>query len=343
MQHRNSDTTGSGKGAAQGLAPASGANPEARLLHWRPAEPGPRESRYAAAFARARDQALGHHRKIAAARAAAQAAARQLLAEPAERREMLLHNHPRFGATHCGGWRLASVLVDEVEGGSWGTPGQTPHEPPHETLAERTRLAELASGLVPEGSPDADDADGPLAADTAARVWRVLGDLQRRGGDLDAAGLSLARARRHLRRGSGDPLERAALLEASGRLLSARGRRRAWACLAGAAKLYTQLAETDGEARCRVSLALHVLGSGPQPPGAPSEPHSPSPGEIREAVDELLFGLDLLDPDAEPELFEAALRRLRQVWPRPGMEDGPRLAAPITPPAPPVTGYNELA
>ncbi len=252
---------------------------------------------------------------------------------------MLLHNHPRYGTTGYGGWRLASVLVDEVEGGSWGTPGQAQGE----TLAERIRLAELAAGLVPEASSDADDADGPLAADTAARVWRVLGDLQRRGGDLDAAGRSLARARRHLRRGSGDPLERAALLEASGRLLSARGRPRARACLAGAAKLYTQLAETDGEARCRVSLALHVLGSGPRPPGAPSEPHSPSPGEIREAVDELHFGLDLLDPAAEPELFDTALRHLRQVSSRPAMEDGPPLAAPITPPAPPVTGYNELA
>jgi|GEM_PF-5343169 len=311
------------EGPPEGMVSAAGGDPEARLLQWRPAEAGHRESRYAAAFARARDTALDHHRELAEARSAIQEAARQLLGEPAERREMLLRNHPRFGDTRCGGWRLAAALIDEVEARDG------------EGLERSTRLAELAAGLaqraVGTGTGTAtgtgDAAGGRLAADTAARAWRVLGDLQRRQSDLAAASESVARARRHLRRGSGDPLERAALLEATGRVLSARGRRRARAFLAGAAKLYAQLAETDGEARSRVCLALDVLGGSPQSPGGSPQPDALAPAEIRQAVDELRFGLDLLDLDSEPELSDAGQRRLREVSACLDLDDAPALSA----------------
>lgn len=282
---------GSGRGTAARCQ-------DARVLDWRPAERKEAESRYAGAFERARAWALERHSEIQQAREEAREVAERLLRQPPRRRDLLMRNHPRYS-----GWRLASVLLDEVDG--WA--GRT---------GDRWAVATVAAGLVRSIGAD----DGATACDVAGRGLRILAELQLDAGDLAAAGHSLAEARRRLRHGSGDPLARARLLETTGILLAARGRRRGEAFLAGAARLYSDLSESAGEGRARILGALYVLGGEVDPAVAPraalvagAASEEPSAARVRGALDELRFGLDLLDPAEDLELYRAASRRLSEV------------------------------
>ncbi len=249
----------------------------ARILPWRGA------GIYERAFQRALQGAVALQRQVENQRAAARRAAGALLHRAPEHRGLLLRNHPAYG-----GWWLAALLADEAE---------TRHGAGGEPDVGLATLATEAASALDGGAPEA-----ALVADVTARSWRVLADAQRGAGDLAAAAESLARARSHLRRGTREPLERAALLESSGLLLAARGRRRARACLAAAAKLYARLEERHLEGRSRLSLGLLDGLSDDEP---------------RQAAAELRRGLDRLDAGAEPDLAARARRRLAELRARP--------------------------
>lgn len=248
----------------------------ARVLDWRPARAANRPGRYSDAFARARAWAVERHRHAVSDKSEAKRAAQRLLTAVPERRELLLRNRDGYG-----GWWLAAVLAEEARRMAVDRP------------RAGIKLAELATRV----GETLDGEGSALIADVAARAWGALGDLQRQVGDLAAAGESLARARRHLRRGTGEPLIRAEMLESTGRLLADRGRPRARRFLAGAAQVYCDLEETASEGRARVLLALHTLliqSSG-------------------EALKELRLGLERIDRAAEPDLFRAGHRRLAEL------------------------------
>jgi hypothetical protein len=249
-----------------------GAGRGARILRWRRPGAGP----YEHAFQRALRGALVYQRQVEGQRASAHRLAADLLRQAPGRRELLVRNHPAFG-----GWWLAALLADAAESG-----GHTGGEDLH--LA--SLATEAAAALGPAG------AGAALAEDVNARSWRVLADAQRKAGDLDAAADSLARARRHQRRGTREPLERAALLESSGLLLAARGRGRAAACLAAAASLYARLRERHAEGRARITLGLLA----------------DDPGQ---AAVHLRRGLECLDAAADRGLAARARRRLAALRP----------------------------
>ena len=263
-----------------------GAGRGARILPWRRPGVGP----YEQAFQRALRGALVYQRQAEGQRASAHRLAADLLQQAPGRRELLLRNHPAFG-----GWWLAALLADAAE-----TRGRTGGEDLH--LASLATEAAAAVGAA--------DAEAVLTEDVNARSWRVLADAQRKAGDLDAAADSLARARRHQRRGTREPLERAALLESSGLLLAARGRGRAAACLAAAASLYACLRERHPEGRARTHLGLLA-------------------GDPGQAAVHLRRGLECLDAAAEPDIAERARRRLAALLPRPVPVPVPLIRPPL--------------
>ena len=249
---------------------------------------------YDDAFRRAIAGAVAAQPRIEGQRAAAGRAAAHLLHHEPRRRDLLLRNHPGFG-----GWWLAALLADEAE---LCNRARGRHATPATAGGSAVELATLATEVAARLD---DEPAAALVEDVTARSWRALADAQRAAGDLEAAADSLARARRHLRRGTGEPLERAALLESTGLLLAARGRHRARTLLAVAAAVYARLAEVHLEGRARLALGL-----------LEEEP--------REAAVELRRGLECLESDAEPELAARGRRRLAELSP-----------GPVPPPRPP--------
>lgn len=249
-----------------------------RVLPWRRRDAGI----YEEAFRRAVAGVVAEQLRISDERAAAARAATRLLRHEPRRRELLLRNHPGFG-----GWWLAATLADEAERRTRGAERPGPRAGGGTAVELATLATEVAAALD-------DEPAAALIEDVTARSWRTLADAQRAAGDLDAAADSLARARRHLRRGTGEPLERAALLESSGLLLAARGRRRARTLLAAAAAVYARLEEPHLEGRARIALGLLE-------------------GEPRLAAVQLRRGLERVASGAEPELAARGRRRLAEL------------------------------
>jgi hypothetical protein len=125
------------------------------------------------------------------------AAARDLFAElvrlaPPQRR-LLLANSRRFAT-----WALAELLLDEASRAAAADPAEA---------AELTACAlEVTRRLPPE------DLDEALRCDLEARAWGLRAR-SLAGADPEAARAALAAAERLLARGTGDPVERARLLD----------------------------------------------------------------------------------------------------------------------------------
>lgn len=252
----------------------------ARILPWR----GRKEGRYGDAFSRALDRVSRRNPGLDQQKVQAARQARDLLEQPPGRRSLLLGNHPDFG-----GWWLAAMLADEADGRRRSDPG---------AAVQLARLAtEVARRIETADDPGDGSPEQPLVEDVTARSWRSLADAQRGAGELEAAAVSLARARRHLRRGTREPLERAALLESTARLLAARGRRRARTCFRAAAALYEELGENHRAGRCRLAGLLLL-----------EEPDTGAQRRLQAL--ELRQGLAMLDVGTDPELTTAARRRL---------------------------------
>lgn len=245
--------------------------------------------RYDRAFDRALHGALAVHRRSSPPAAPYRRA--ELAAHPPPRLELLARNHPGVDDR----W-LAARLVEEVERRLAGGTG----------AAEARELADLAVRLAAvddAADPWADDAPetrDPEDQHLAARAWRARADVQRRAGALAAAEASLCRARHHLERGGGEPLEDGLYHEARGRLLAARGHRGpAVLALRRAARLMRGVGERRAEGRVRLAAGL-LLAQGPAP-------------RRWEALVELTEGLRRLDGGGAPQLARLARRCLARL------------------------------
>lgn len=183
----------------------------ARVLPWA----GP-SSPYDAAFRRALDAALAAAPALAAARAAARRRVHRLLARSPAQRRLLLANLPPDR------W-LAAALVEAAEARLGRGDART-----------ALGLARLAGKVLRRlGAGDREDG---RARDVAASAWRVRALALTALGETARSAAALARCRRHLRRGTGDRLERLALAEARVWWLVAVGRGRDGARLARAVR-----------------------------------------------------------------------------------------------------------
>ena len=254
-----------------------------RLLAW----PASAARRYDGAFEGAMSRVREIEPALLEERAAARRRARRLLGQPPARRRLLVDNHSGYG-----GWFLAALLLDEAERCvGLARRGAVPHQ--------ALRLTALAVDALAASRHDPEIE--PLVEDLRSRAWRVGAEGHRRLGDLEAAAGALAEARRHLRRGSGEPLERALLAESRGNLLAALGRRpRAEALLLAAARRFRRLGDSHLEGRARVTAGLVVAAGANAAAGSRG-------GEL------LRRGLLLLDPARDGELAATAARRLSEI------------------------------
>jgi tetratricopeptide (TPR) repeat protein len=208
-----------------------------------------------------RDQALA----LAGEREAAADRIAELTAAPASGREALLREE-RFQI-----WGLFELLVDRAQ----------------ETAVQDPVWAEELAGLALRLS----DLLNPcryrpeLVEDVRARAWAYLGNARRLTSDLRGAAEAFAAAEEHLRKGTGDPIERAVVLDRRASL--ERDLRRfgeARATLEKAVGIFLRNGESHRAGRSLVNLSLV---------------HSYA-GEVEESIEALYRSLALIDPEQEP-------------------------------------------
>ena len=135
-------------------------------------------------------------------RSAAAGLVAELLARSGEQRKLILRNSRRFNT-----WGVCERLVAEA----WDVARTSPRQA--ETLADLAlRVADRLD--VRYGRPAIED--------LRTRSWTCLGTARCRRADLAGAEQALRSAYRHLRRGTGDPVELALFLDLAASLLSAR-------------------------------------------------------------------------------------------------------------------------
>jgi hypothetical protein len=245
------------------------------------------------------DRVFARVRRARTSLEAERAAARRRLAEleirPAGRRRALVEGSRRFQT-----WGVCELLVarslDEAEAGE----------------------AELWAGLAIAASARLDPAVYPQAqtSDLRARAWCALAEARRLAADFVAVQEALRTARGHLALGSGDRLERGALLECESGLRQSQGRLEEAARLLGRAiLLYRRAGQADLVGRALIALgcvrlaagepgrAVPILRSGLELAGAapgplpPFPPFPPFPVFLRGVLGATLArlaGLDLL-------------------------------------------------
>lgn len=183
-------------------------------------------------------------RAVARERAAAPALASELLRHPPGRRLLLVRNSARFRSlVLCG--LLLRAGRDES--------GRAAPDGEQSALLALEALDLLDVAVYGEG----------VIEDFRARAWGLIGEARRLAGDLAGARAALARALHRLRRGTGDLLERAQLLDQVAALRREQGR---WAdalrLLARSAGVYRRLGEWQHEARSLVESASFLRERG---------------------------------------------------------------------------------
>ena len=148
---------------------------------------------YAAAFDRSYRETELRQAALIAERTAAPELLRELLARPADRRQLLLAASPRYHT-----WAFCELLLDAaVESGF--------QDPAHALDLARLGV-DVAGHLAPAIYGEA------RVNDLRARAWAVLGNAQRIRADLRQAEEDFVKAERLLKKGTGDPVEKAQLL-----------------------------------------------------------------------------------------------------------------------------------
>ncbi|HWM95306.1 MAG TPA: hypothetical protein VN493_31415 [Thermoanaerobaculia bacterium] len=244
----------------------------ARLLH----------GDYTAAFERARRAVEPFRLSLARERSEAPELLRALAAQPWERRIAAVSADPAWRT-----WALCELVLDAAQEWAFQDPARA---------LDMARLGvEMASRL------DAGRYGEERVNDLAARAWAVLGNAERVRTDFRAAEGSFAKARKRLRAGTGDPLEKARvlLLEAS-----LRGRQRR---LPEAFRLLDRVEaigrRLEDSALCAKARVVQGLLAG-------------SEGEWDRAVGLLREGISLMGrmgADAEPRLRVSAHHNLALV------------------------------
>ncbi len=148
---------------------------------------------YAAAFTKVRRETELRQAALTAERAAAPELLRELLAQPADRRQLLAAASPRYHT-----WAFCELLLDAA-----GEPG---FPAPAHALGLARLGVDVAGHLAPAVYGEA------RVNDLRARAWAVLGNAQRLRSDLGQAEECFVKAERLLKQGTGDPVEKAQLL-----------------------------------------------------------------------------------------------------------------------------------
>jgi tetratricopeptide (TPR) repeat protein len=244
----------------------------AEVLPW----PGREEADYGQAIAVAERRVLVHAQALAAERAAAPARFAELMEQAPERREMLIRNHHRFQT-----WGLLERLIDHAREQCFGDP------PAVEGLA---RLALCLTDAL-----DADLYGAERIEDLRARTWGYVGNARRIRFELQGAEEAFELAFAHLRRGTGDVLERALLLDLRASLL--RGQRRFAAAersLLRTLQIYREVGEMHRVGRALISLTTIYEQT----------------GMLERAIPLLHEALELIDAEREPRLLWSAHHNL---------------------------------
>ncbi len=231
---------------------------------------------YEGVFERLQAKALERIQKVEAERQLAPQLAAELASRPfAEQRQRIARDRRFHSAA------LVDLLLEQC--------AVLNREEP--VRAEETaRLAlEVADRILPE------ERNHALANDLRARAWAYIGNTRRILSDFKAAEAAMAKAESLLEQGSGDPLERARVLDLKASLL--RSQRRfdfALATIDQVISIYRRIHENHRQGRALVSKAM-ILG------------HA---GEQEKGISLFFEALDLIDTRKEPRLALAALNNL---------------------------------
>lgn len=237
-------------------------------------EPGGRPS-YDCAFAdasrRLRDEAVSIRRE--------RKEALGLFVELMERRDELPDLLAQDSRFHT--WGVFELLVDRS--------GETGAQDPTHT-EELARLALLLSDRL-----DTARYRTELIEDLRARAWAYFGNARRVASDLQGADEALATARKHLEKGTGEPIEQAIHLDLEASLR--RGQRnfeRALQLLDEAVTIFLGNGARHRAGRSIVKISVVHYHA----------------GENEEAISALARAIELIDPEREPRLLLCARHNL---------------------------------
>jgi tetratricopeptide (TPR) repeat protein len=198
----------------------------------------------------------------------------ELLEHPGGRRQWIVRNHPRFQT-----WGLFERLLQRGQEQSFDDP------------AAGEGLALLALEITDRLEGFSEE----RLEDFRARAWAVVANARRVRSDLRGAEEAFAIAFSHLARGTGEPMERAVLLDLKASLLRAQGRHAgALRLLARAIRIFRQLGEKHRAGRSLINMSVVYRYA----------------GETESAIPLLYEALDLIDSSREPRLLLAAWNNL---------------------------------
>lgn len=209
-------------------------------------------------------------------RAAAKGLVAELTRHPAERRRILIANHPRFHT-----WGVFEHLI----------------ETSREETSRNPALAEELAKLALDLSEHLDAASYGVEAieDLKARAWAYLGNAHRVRFELREAQNALDRALSHLRQGTREPWELAVWLDLKASLL--RSQRRfdeAMRLLKRALVLFLAVGDRHRAGRTLISMDnVHHRA-----------------GQPEKGIPLLYQALDLIDPEQDPRLLFSAKHNL---------------------------------
>jgi tetratricopeptide (TPR) repeat protein len=244
----------------------------AKVVPW----PGRVGSDYGEAFVQAERVFRERWAALEQERAMAPMLLAELLRQPQERREILLHNGHRFET-----WGLLELLMERIR------------EEGFEDTSKGGALARLALDLCDQ--LDSERYGGERIDDLRARIWGQIGNLRRIECDFRGAEEAFNTAAAHLRNGTGDLMERAVLLDLRASLL--RELRRfdeAVRLLRRAQRIFLLYGETHRAGKVLVKMStLYEHAARPE-----------------EAIPVLYKALELIEAAREPRLFLAAQHNL---------------------------------
>jgi tetratricopeptide (TPR) repeat protein len=231
---------------------------------------------YEGVFERLQAKALERIQIVEMERQSAPKLAAELLACSFSQQLQRIGQESRFHST-----ALADLLLEQSSAFSREEPARA---------EETARLSlEITNRIESDGKSQA------LASDLKARAWAYIGNARRILSDFDQATSSMAKAESFLESGSGDPLERARVLDLKASLLSAQRRfDQALKTIDLVISIYHRVREPHREGRALVSKAMILGYAGEQVSGIP-----------------LFFrALQLIDQERDPHLVLAAFNNL---------------------------------